>query len=118
MEVQKAKISTEYYTVGVTDKLIDLMAEYRHLDPILTTFDDRKLLLYIVNQAIESKVGIATDDVKLSRIKDIKLKQTRKIVKYFETINEGYKEYGVSISARQYFHRLALSYIRNQLLKE
>lgn len=111
---EKTKISTEYYTVGVSDHLFNLMGQYRGLDPVLSTFDDRKLTLYIVNKAIEEHTEIAIDDIKLSRIKDIKLKQTRQIVKHFESVNKNYKAYGVSISSRQYFHRLMLSYIRKQ----
>ncbi|MFA0553994.1 hypothetical protein AB4538_24445 [Vibrio lentus] len=113
--VGKTKISTEYYTVGVSNCLFDLMNEYRSLDPILSTFDDRKLILYIVNKAIEDETKIATDDVKLSRTKDIKLKQTRKIINHFDSVNQTYKKYGVNISSRQYFHRLILSHIRSRL---
>ncbi|OBT09911.1 hypothetical protein A9267_20255 [Shewanella sp. UCD-FRSSP16_17] len=113
--VGKAKISTEYYTVGVSNCLFDLMNEYRSLDPVLSTFDDRKLALYIVNRAIEEQIEIATDEIKLSRTKDIKLKQTRKITNHFESVNQTYKNYGVNISSRQYFHRLILSHIRNRL---
>jgi len=33
------KISTEYYTVAMSDELADLLNTYRETDPILTTFE-------------------------------------------------------------------------------
>jgi len=105
------KISTEYYTVAMSDELADLLNTYRETDPILTTFDDRKLILYIVNIAISEKTNISTKEINLSRKQNIKLKKTRKINEHFEEINEKYKKYGVNISSRQYFYRLIIGFI-------
>ncbi|SHO23862.1 2-C-methyl-D-erythritol 2,4-cyclodiphosphate synthase [Moritella viscosa] len=83
---------------------------------MLSIFDDRKLILYLVNLALDEDLGLYTADVNTERVKDIKLKKTRKIAKHFESINEKYKEYGISISSRQYFHRLLMNFLQVKLM--
>ena len=50
-------------------------------------------------------------DLKLSRSKNIKLRKTKKIERHFTEVNARYQDFGVNISARQYFHRLILAYL-------
>ncbi|MCM2680201.1 hypothetical protein NAF29_11040 [Echinimonas agarilytica] len=99
----------------MSDELKVLIEQFRCTDPILSTMDDRKLILYIVNKALDEETQIFTDSLKLSRTKNVKLKKTRKISGHFNSVNEKYKNFGVNISPRQYFHRLILAYILNVL---
>lgn len=112
------KIRTEYYTVAMSDKLNDLIVSYKKVDSILSTLDDRKTVLFLVNSALEDKIEISTDQINLSRTKDIKLKKTKLIEKHFNEINERYNKFGVSISSRQYFHRLILNYLNINIEKK
>ncbi|EPO0042678.1 hypothetical protein ACUFBV_004073 [Vibrio harveyi] len=105
------RITTEYIAVAVSDELQELLINYRQSDPILETFEDRKLILYIVNKAIAENTKISTKEVCLSRLQNIKLKKTPAIKRHFDSINLQYKEYGVEVSSRQYFHRLILGYL-------
>lgn len=105
------RITTEYIAVAVSDELQELLINYRQSDPILETFEDRKLILYIVNKAIAENTKISTKEVCLSRLQNIKLKKTPAIKRHFDSINQQYKEYGVEVSSRQYFHRLILGYL-------
>jgi len=105
------RIVTEYITVAVSDELLELLTQYRQFDPVLETFEDRKLILYIVNKAIAESTKISGKKVHLSRLKNIKLKKTPLIKRHFEAINQQYREFGVEVSSRQYFHRLILAYL-------
>lgn len=98
------KIVTEYIAVAVSDELLDLLILYRQSDPILETFEDRKLILYIVNK-----------EICLSRSQNIKLRKTPLINQHFESINNQYKKFGVEVSSRQYFHRLILGYLEQHV---
>jgi len=105
------RIVSEYIAVAVSDELLQLLIKYRQSDPILETFDDRKLILYIVNKAIAENTKISTKKIRLTRLKNIKLKKTTLIKRHFDAINLQYKEFGVEVSSRQYFHRLILGYL-------
>lgn len=102
---------TEYYNVAVSDDLSKYLEMYRSLDPIFSTMDDRKLILFVVHKAIEKNENIYTEELDLSRNRNVKLKKTSLIAKHFESINKKYRDYGVQISARQYFHRLVMNYL-------
>jgi hypothetical protein len=109
------KIVTEYIAVAVSDELLDLLILYRQSDPILETFEDRKLILYIVNKAIAENTQISTKEICLSRSQNIKLRKTPLINQHFESINSQYKKFGVEVSSRQYFHRLILGYLEQHV---
>lgn len=109
------KMQTEYFSVAMSEELITLLSSYRKSDPVLTTYDDRKLILYTVNRAITEQTLIATKDLNLSRSENIKLRKTRQIRQYFDSINKQYKPFGVEISSRQYFHRLILGFLEKGL---
>ena len=107
----QARIVAEYYSIAISSTLERYLALYKQTDPVLSTLDDRKLILLLVNKAIDEQTELYVDDVKLSRSKNIKLRKTRKIEEHFTLVNDKYKAFGVSISARQYFHRLILGYL-------
>ncbi|HAS6388796.1 hypothetical protein DC365_18150 [Vibrio vulnificus] len=102
---------TEYYNVAISEQLQLLIKNYRKLDPVLSTMDDRKLILYAVHKAIEGGGNIFTEPLDLSKNRNIKLKKTRDISYHFEEITKKYREYGIEISSRQYFHRLVISHM-------
>ncbi|GMM87602.1 hypothetical protein MTsN2n6_05760 [Vibrio fortis] len=113
----QARIVAEYYSIAISSTLERHLALYKKTDPVLSTLDDRKLILLLVNKAIDEQTELYVDDVKLSRSKNIKLRKTRKIDEHFTLVNSKYKAFGVAISARQYFHRLVLGYLINQATK-
>ncbi|EMW0562101.1 TPA: hypothetical protein NKU94_000661 [Vibrio parahaemolyticus] len=102
---------TEYYNVAISEQLQLLIKNYRKLDPVLSTMDDRKLILYAVHKAIEGGGNIFIEPLDLSKNRNIKLKKTRDISYHFEEITKKYKEYGIEISSRQYFHRLVINHM-------
>ncbi|PJC85970.1 hypothetical protein CSW98_13125 [Vibrio sp. HA2012] len=107
-----ARIETEYFNVAISDELLNYLEQYRQQDPILSTMNDRKLILYVVHKAIDQNIEICTDKLNLQRNRDVKLKKTRLISRHFEGVNNKYQSFGVNISSRQYFHRLILNYLR------
>ncbi|MEL0624782.1 hypothetical protein V6238_17035 [Marinomonas arenicola] len=109
------KIRTEYYTVAINNSLKELIDRYKATDEVLYALDDRKLILYLVNLALDEGLGVSTGEITLSGVKDIKLKKTKKISLHFNCVNEKYKNHGVKVSSRQYFHRLLVKFLSVKL---
>ena len=107
----QARIVAEYYSIAISEQLERYLIDYKQRDPILSTLDDRKLILLLVNKALEGKMDLYVGDIQLSNYKNIKLRKTKKIERHFTEVNEKYQGFGVNISARQYFHRLILAYL-------
>lgn len=110
----QARIVAEYYSIAISEQLESYLINYKRQDPILSTLDDRKLILLLVNKAIERKTDLYVGELQLSRSKNIKLRKTKTIERHFTEVNAKYQGFGVSISARQYFHRLILAYLLNK----
>lgn len=109
------RIRTEYYTVAINDSLKILIDSYKATDEVLYALDDRKLILYLVNLALDEGLGLSTGDISQSGVKDVKLKKTKKISQHFNSVNDKYKDHGVRVSSRQYFHRLLVKFLSVKL---
>ncbi len=105
------RITTEYYTVPKTEHLNKLLSEYKKINSTCCSLNERQLLLYITNKAIEDKADLYSGDLFFEQKQNIKLKKTKRIKNHFNSISEEYAQYGVRISQRQYFHRLILGFL-------
>ncbi len=105
------RITTEYYTVPKTDYLEQLLSKYKESNSICYSLNERQLLLYIVNKAIENNGDLYSGELCFELKQNIKLKKTRLIKSHFNSISNEYQKYGIKISQRQYFHRLVLGFL-------
>lgn len=109
------RITAEYYTVPKTNHLDQLLSKYKKMNNTCCSLNERQLLLYIVNLAIEEKTELFSGEVLFESKQNIKLKKTRLIRSHFDSVSEEYEKYGARISQRQYFHRLILGYLTIQI---
>lgn len=105
------RIKTEYYTVPKSQMLLDLLSSYKKINNTCYSLNERQLILYIVNKAIEDKVELYTGELCLETKQNIKLKKTKAISEHFNIVSAEYSRFGARISQRQYFHRLILGFL-------
>lgn len=109
------RIKTEYYTVPKTNHLEQLLSKYKKINNTCCSLNERQLLLYIINRAIEEEVELFSGEVSFESKQNIKVKKTKLIKAHFDSISQEYVKYGARISQRQYFYRLTLGYLTVKL---
>ncbi|WCP83292.1 hypothetical protein PQE20_17895 [Vibrio harveyi] len=109
------RIKTEYYTVPKTNHLEQLLLQYKKINNTCCSLNERQLLLYIINRAIDENVELFSGEVSFESKQNIKVKKTRMIKAHFDSISQEYAKYGARISQRQYFYRLTLGYLTVKL---